>query len=359
MEALPQIAVEAFIDEKGGTRVPLGLVDFTADFAERISRFPPELDRMLGRPRSGARSGIFVSDIANALPMEARPAAWEGRVALPGLKEALETVAAQIGGDFAALHAACVAVRDATLKSDEAERELEKLSAARWETDTSRFEMFYGSQFPEDFVYGLDDVTGNWRVDEFTKRDPRPKGWEGPELEAWSGRHNAWVRANIRPYAYATCVKAWEGITLERIREAAEDDGGPDVESMIESDMDDHHEDALERVVDSDALHDAVSTWLAQGGLQGGDDAALGAALEAWNARQTIISYEPDLTIAVPIFPDVTQDEAMAFAVRRLAAEREALDAARGKWRTGVPAEEANDHWVEIRGAVEDGPLPA
>lgn len=341
--ALPQIAVDAFLVQANGLREPLGRVDFTAEFAERIARFPHELDRMLGRPRHGARSGIFVADIANSLPMEVRPAAWKGRVSLPGLREALEAVADEIHGDFRALHAACGAVRDAGWRLKEAEEELEQISAARWEPDASRYEWFYGRQFRDDFASDLASAADDWNLDGFTGTDPRPKEWTGPEYEAWAGRHRVWVRANMTPYAYGTVENAWKGITAERIREAAEEDeDGPDVEAMIEADMQDHHEDAQDKIEDWDGLQAAVDAWVQQGGLEGGDHLALAEALAAWNAKQTISSFTADTRVAVPAFPGVTHDEAMRFAAKRVEAARKALEAAKLSWQLpALAAEEA------------------
>lgn len=340
MSDIPRIAVDAYALNEDEARVHLGRIDFTAVIAELIARSPSELGRLLGNPESGTRTGIFVSDIANALPMDVRPVAWDGRLQLPGLREAIQAAAERVGGDFTGLHGACTRIRDSQWRLEQASRELARLASARWETDTSGFAMFFGTQFRDDYEADMDEAAEGWGLDAFAAIDPCPKGWEGPEYDAWVERHATWVRANMQPYAYATAENPWPGISLARIREAAEDEDGPDIEGMIESDMEDHHEDASEQVVAVEDMTAAVKTWMAQGGLVGGDDASLADAIKAWNARQTITSFNPDLSVALPVFADATRDEALAFAKGRVVAANAALEAAQGSWRV-CPASEA------------------
>jgi hypothetical protein len=177
--------------------------------------------------------------------------------------------------------------------------------------------------------------------DEFAAGRTCPS-WDAPEADraAWDAELEKWVRARVRPWAFGTISVPWEGVDDQSIREAA-DDKRLDAWDLVEDSLSGHHEGAIDLVGNVAALQKAADAWrAAPRPPDAGDeptrgpeaDAALAAAVAEWNAAQraNVVSYEADMATAVPVFPDATRDEAIAWSRGQVAEAERRLGAARG-----------------------------
>lgn len=105
------------------------------------------------------------------------------------------------------------------------------------------------------------------------------------------------------PYAFATKPDTWQGVDFKDIIEAMEEEGDfsqSDLEHLINNGLEEHHEDAIEDVVDLDELFEAVGTWSKNREQNPAHhDDHLNAFLIAWNQKQNITSYYLDFSQVV------------------------------------------------------------
>lgn len=363
MAAVPQFIqpVEEILDETSGA--PRGEIDLAPALAETLARDPFAMGRMTGTDELDGRPSVLVRDVVHSLPEELRAAAWQGRIAFPGLSDRIEAFAASVGGpdDFRRLADLFDRLRSAERRVDGLERELAKVAAARWEPDPTVFGMVYGEQLRDDYAVpeDLDATLNSYAFESYRKEHPAPDWRDKDATAAWDRAYEAWVRAEAEPYLYGTTDTAFSGLTGEAVRERyvvsgpgepLEVDDGFDVWSLVESELEDHHEDAAEKVVDEEGLLAAFEAWKPHAGTGSPEDLALDAALAAWSAKQTIVSYYRDDAVIVPAFPDATHDEAVAWIGARLEEARRAAEAVRNSWEPG-PAPEA----VPPAEAVQEG----
>jgi hypothetical protein len=171
--------------------------------------------------------------------------------------------------------------------------------------------------------------------------EPRPRECGAQEWQAWIARCAAWERERVPPFVWGTRPVRWDGISAAWIREAVlsgtdSDSGGPEletsVEDMIESDVtDQHHEDAMDEVVDWKGLA-FVDEWLPHAGSGDAVDLAFEGKVAEWNAKQTLVSYYEDHGTVVPSRDGVDMATIDRWCEREVERRREALERY-GYWR--------------------------
>jgi hypothetical protein len=329
MASTPRLVVEAFEDLADGGKRSLGDVDLTRAFCTLGMRHVRRIEKIVAGDKP-----ILVADISSGLPSGIANVGWKGCLALPGLQESLAafhgTVVATLG--YVALDKALESERRAVEDLEEARQELSRLEGATW-CSQSEFAYLYAPEFRNDGYVSASDAEGEaygeWGWEEFSAGRPR-RDWNAPEAErkAWDAEREKWVRPRARPWAFGTEEIRWEGVDAEAIREEAHD-GGFDACEHAYNGLSDHHEDAIDKVKDIDALQAAAEAWCASPRPEGDReeptrgmeaDAALEAAVAAWNAVQGIVSFQVDMKKAVPVFSGATREEALAWSRRRVAA---------------------------------------
>jgi hypothetical protein len=173
-----------------------------------------------------------------------------------------------------------------------------------------------------------------------------PRNWSAPEEEAaiYNRKANAWVRANARPFAFATVQRDWAGITVESVHSIVDDN--PDLTesqflesawSDLESDLNDnHYEGAFDDIKLSDDLDAALKAWFAAFRNSDADTAEASELLIAWNRKQSITSHFPDMGKIVGLFADASHDEAKAWVDKYVAEASAAADEIDALWRTPI-----------------------
>jgi hypothetical protein len=327
MPAIPRLIADAVERAPDGESTVIATVDITRSIVYGIVHRPDKLDRWL------AVGGLVLSDIEQDLPPEAVEAARKGRLAIPDFRHRLQALADQAGGvrGLGLVHKALGRIQTARWRVESAEKDLALVRAARWETDLSRFGMFYGRQFDNDYASELEP--GDWGWSTFHDLQPPPKSdWDSPEHAAWQRAFEEWQRKSAPPFAFGTTDMPWDGVSAGRVREDFGNDGDVRPDWLIESGLEEHFEDAIDCVVAQDELERFIREWSSHAGTGDDVDKALEPFLGTWNARQVIVSYFQDQAVIVPAFRDATHAEAIIWCERNVAAMRAELAAAENSW---------------------------
>jgi hypothetical protein len=305
--------------------------------------------------QGGSQTGVYGCVGSTLLPLNIRQASWEQEVSLPEIVVDLKNFSSNIGGmeGFQSLMKAKQEVKDCQRCVDDAKKELRILLNAQWQPNIGEFVMVYGSQFHDDYanVDELEEVLLNTYWDDFTAFDPEPNSDVDDEVRAeWEERYHDWLRKNVTPYAFGTEEDIWAGVSAADIRNqyiflvpGQKDDRDPtlvgpvynedfNILDDLEGEMADHHEDAMDSIADADELVKIFARWKPHAGYGTPEDLALETDIAAWNAKQHIVTYNYNRKVAVPIFEDVTKDEACAWCERALELADAALAKARDAW---------------------------
>lgn len=334
----PRLLVEAFecLDGPGApVRRSIGMLDVTDPITEAL------LYRRLAFP---APERIAVGLFSSALGREAADVAWGGRLAVPGFAAAIDRFVAAIGGlgqvrDFrrhlkAAADALAALERAEELRSTSIAAAF--VQAGDLPEEPRMFHCPLGSA-EGDYVGDPSDAYPFWRHAEYERLHPRPKAdFDAPETVAWREAYAAWARTEKPPMVFLTNPVHFAGVDASTIREAYEDEGKVDLPDILTSACDDHHEDAIEEIVDEGALHALVAAWISNAGKGTPEDLALEAGIAEWNGRQTMVSYEADPTRCTGTSPDVDAAEIARWCDRHVERTREALARAR-IWSAAQP----------------------
>lgn len=334
----PRLLVEGFECSDGPgapVRRSIGMLDLTDPITEAL---------LYARLASPAPQRISVNLFASALGREAADIAWAGRLAIPTFAGAIDRFVEAVGGigcirEFR-LH--LKSVQSAAFALEVAEELQAKVAAARFVShdalgDAAR--MFHcpcGSG--DDYVEDPAEAHGTWRRDDYERSHPRPKAdFDAPETEAWREAYRIWARREKPPMVFLTTLVPFAGVDPATIREAFEDEGRVDLPNILSSACDDHHEDAIEQLVDESQLHEIVRSWLPHAGKGTMEDLALEAGVAAWNARQTLESFEPDFGRSTGTSLDVDAVEIARWCERNVERARQSLSLAQ-VWRTAQDA---------------------
>ena len=323
MATLPRFRIEMFEAMKDSEEeVSLGLVDLTW----AVSGVPVLVKKWL------AGEAPRVIDISPGTPDAVRTAGYGGRLSIPGFQAALQEFVAEIGGveRLPELRQAIEKLNRAVNWRDEAAKELKQVAEATWSTDFRQFTMFWSDHASHDgYMSDPEEAFQHWKWDEFEKAHPRPKGRTSDE---WSASYQEFVRGDAPPFVFGTRPDKWD-MSAASIREQVLDDGEvPNVEDLIESSLEDHHEDAYDLVVDSEGLARSVAAWLPHAGTGDAEDLAFEATVAAWNAKQKVVTYWPDQSVALPAFEGATHQEAIAWCERHLAVLDQKIFDAEDAW---------------------------
>ena len=359
----PRLVTPAFeaIDNPDGSeasRIALGPVDLTASFADKADRMRSAF------VAEEFASGLLVQDISPDLPETVRKVAWDGRLALPRLREDVAAFVDALGGPdrIHELKSRLDLVKAAERRVESARETLREVSAATLVPPSPDIVMYYAPGQFDPYVQELDEAYSEVEWEAYAKVHPRPPLFEGAEQDAWL----AGLRAapKVGPlHVFATLPQRWDGLDPAFLRsevadavagaEEAEAErladlaaGKParsapilpdafDVEEHIYSDLQDHYEDAQNDVVDLEGLHDIVSEWRPHAGKGTPEDLALEARLAEWNERQTIVSYHPDMTRILSIHGD--DHAAIVARCERDVRAREADVEAASSWEARQP----------------------
>lgn len=315
----PRLLVEAYEDDENGKPVrPLGPQDLTLCV---IGRMLPYRSGPL-RPYP---SDPTVQMLSDGLDRTAREVGYRGRLALPGLASAIVAFLSRVGeGRMHAFKERLDRIGSAERALETAAVELERVRHAEFSDDLSRCEAYV--LHDGEFAFERDDGWyWDWEWDAYVKAHPRPP-FDSPEAAAWDVAHAAFVTANAPPYVYATRPVVWDGVDPEDVRIGIEEAEGGEyiVDHLLENEMSEHFEDAIEHIVDVGGLQAIADTWQKTPKRRRRFE-RLAREIAAWNAKQSITSHFQDSTVILPAFPGKTKQDAVAFCERHLASRIAAL----------------------------------
>ncbi len=141
------------------------------------------------------------------------------------------------------------------------------------------------------------------------------------------------------PFVFGTERVDWTGIDLKALTDdliSGAFEVGFDVMDYLDNELSEHYDEAIENVVDIEALDNAISYWMRDSHVQsnwkrikeGYDrdeniehtwptdleaDERLRVFLDAWNRKQNITTYKADMNIIIMRKPDATIDDAVQY----------------------------------------------
>lgn len=320
---LPSIIVEAFeTNEEGVESVSLGMQDLTRSLVRNMTghrfRLPDQT--------------ITMSQVSCGLDIRARNAGWEGRLAMPGLRDKIAAFFAEVGGKqgLIAFAQRLSEIDRAAEGVAGAEDALAKLERAAWRSDVEDQTFLYLPFAREEYAEP-DRAYDMWGHDEYKATHPKPE-WNAATYDAWWEGFAAYRRLHAPPFAFATKAESWMGITPEEVRLEHEEQGEVDIYGLIENGLSFHYESACDHVKDEAGLEAIVDEWLPHAGSGSEADLALEDRLAAWNHKQDIVSYYVDHAVAVPVFADATREEAIAWCVAEIRRRKEKFAALEAGW---------------------------
>lgn len=326
----PRLEMETFGGAEG-EEVSLGTADLTYAVVQDMNAHGVHV-RMPKMPP-------MVMMLSPSLNDERRQFGMAGQLSIPGFEEKLNAWIEEIGGLNAipAMKAHLRDVSDAKRRLEDAER-IEMRVATAILSDGAGMGMFCPVA-GQDYVPDLADVYDGFRWEEYVRDHPRPEGldFDSAEYQAWDADYQAWKRRVAPPFVFGTTEHSWSGIDEKRVREAFEDEGEVDVESMIENDLE-ILEDGTDMVKDHDGINAIISEWEAHAGSGDAIDLGLGEKLAAWNRKQNVFWYYRDSTVVVPAFTDAGIDEIKAWCSNAVEAARKRLDEVEQSWEGVAPA---------------------
>lgn len=318
--ASPRLLVEGFecFDGPGAAaRRSIGTLDLTVPITEAL------LYRRLASP---APPRISVNLFASALDRVVADVAWSGRLAIPGIATAIDRFVLAIGGlgNIREFRRHLTDIENATFALTRAVELRTTVAAAAFVPldalgDAPR--MFHcPCGFAEgDYVEDPSDAYPFWKQAEYERLHPRPTAdFDAPEIEAWREGYRVWSHTERPPMVFLTTCVPFAGVDAAAVREAFEDEGKVDLSEILTSACDDHHEDAIEQLVDEGDLHRVVEAWLPHAGKGTAEDLALEAGISTWNARQTMESFEADLGRCTGTSSSVDADEIARWCERNV-----------------------------------------
>jgi hypothetical protein len=325
----PELILDLYRDDGNGRR-PLGSLDATRKILDYLPHDGYRGAAALGRP---VTLGMFY-DIMTA-PQAA--ACRERTLFCPGIGDSVTRFVEECGGivGLASLRKHFRTVENARDDVERAERVLAEVMGARLARDPSEFVMFCPRWTDRDFVSDLADAYDGWRYEEYAAMYPRPDSlFDSPESEAWRKAYEDWARIDAPPFVFGTSPLPWRGIDARELREAVEehDGDGSVLAHLIETGLEAHHEDAADLLVDPAGLDAILDAWLPHAGTGSPGDLALEEALEAWNARQVIVSYFEDTSVMVPTRPGVRTEDIIAWCEADVDRRRRFLSELEGSW---------------------------
>jgi hypothetical protein len=153
------------------------------------------------------------------------------------------------------------------------------------------------------------------------------------------------------PFAFGTTAKHWTPIRIEDFIEefgeavaneideeedAETNDRGPPpdfgaiavsvMESMIEHEVDQHHEDARDEIVDEMLVLKQVEAWARREDRMAAGREVLEYQLSEWNHRQTVTSYYPDESVIIPFKMETTKEDCIRWCEAKAEEQRVLLD---------------------------------
>lgn len=311
-DGLPRLLVEAFETDKEGSRLrSLGIQDLTW---AAVNLMVPNSYQKTARDFPDRPT---VYSLSSSLSDPARHCGMDGRLALPDLRSHVDAFVTAIGGPAALpLYRKRLDEKSMAQSSlEEARRELAAVEFATFSTDYAAYQMFYSGHFSREYGESIEDMTDDWGWDDYVAIHPRPPYSNEEASKAWNAAYEAWIADHAPPFVFATQPEPWGGIRPETLREhvADEPEREPDVADIAYSSLDEHYEDASDDIVDLDGVCNIVHEWFPHAGKNDDMDLGLEAKIEAWNAKQRIVSFYPENRIILPSFPGKTKEDAIAW----------------------------------------------
>ncbi len=333
----PRLVVEAHETDEQGTRIlSLGLQDLTAAVVSRMVPYR-------GSPLRPFPEHLTVQSVGEGLSFAARTVGYAGRLSLPGFNDALAAFVERVGpGRMSAFKDRLDRIRSAVWALEGAATELERVRRAEFSEDLSRSDCYF--LHGDEFAFDREDWYSHWDWDAYVKANPRPPLFDSPQYADWERARDAYVAAHAPPYVFATSPLRWRGVDAADIRERIaelEPDEDYDVDHLLESEMDQHHEDAYDQIVDASELQDIAESWR-KTPTSRRRFATLEKKVAAWNAKQSIVSYFQDSGLIMPAFPGKSKEDAVAWCEATLAARIAALRDLH-VWAAEAPEPESED----------------
>lgn len=328
----PRLVVDTFQILDDGTRVPAGKADLTSACAEYMAPHRT-LQRPMERPPK-------VMQIASGLSREQSRLAWDSKLGIPDILEAIDAFTAEVGlENMWALREHLNEASHIARRIEQAENVLNCVETAAV-GDPATMGYFVEVLFGDTFVDSLEEAYSGMIFGRFADEHPIPR-FDTPEHEAWMKAAERWKAESVPNFVFGTRPVEWEGLSATDLRQAMEDEGETDPDGMISSDLEEHFEDAYEHVVGVAAAIEYISAWEKHAGSGSPEDLALEGWLEQWNARQNIVSHYMDTKVVVPLRPSVTRQDMQDWCRRHIEAEKARLENFLDTWRPDAPVPSA------------------
>ena len=312
MPSLPRAILEIFAPARG-TNPPglaalasrrIGTLDITEALARRGATSPGKVQAWID-----GRETLLVCVLSTPIcDPDIRAAVLAGAAAaVPGGREVVAAWVQAIGGldRVPDAHQHVLDVRRAEGDISDAEGVLADLMAATW-SGKATSKLVFDPDEMEDFRSTIEDLR---------------------------------ARPGHRGFCFARTHHRWEGMSVSSIREHHAAIAGDNAartsdafryvlhctEEAIHEDLEGLYENAERDVVGLRDLSDLLAAWMPHAGTGSPEDLALEAAVGAWNARQTITTYLPDITVAFPVVPGVTHEEMISREAARIEGMRASL----------------------------------
>lgn len=320
-------------------------VDLAPALAELVAQRPDRLDKLV------AGGSLFVHEIAHLLPERHRAAAMIGKISVQrSFNDDLGAfaVANRLKENRQALARHFRDIRHLEWDIRDIKRAIEAAEAGRITDDPEDTGMVC-LPFSDHFASDVEELVEDWGYDQYVRTDPRPALDDAAAQTAWDRRYDAWKAETMLPFVYGTRAIPFRALDAKELLAAYHEDESDflarTAERAIEHELDRHHEDAADHVKDQDAFFTRLSGW--ETTRRDPEtcrlpetvevDAELEAIVAAFNAAQTLVSYEVNARALVPLSPGTTKEDCLAALKRFLERKKQELDALNRSWEP-VPA---------------------
>lgn len=325
-----------------------GLDDFVADIAPSIAHLAASNPYRFKQALQGVN--LLVADIENAMPEAHRAAAFAGKMTIDKDFVAKLNAFAIENGLVDVSEAADTAVKTVLAKSrqvinakaldrhfsnlrlalsriEDAARMLRSADKGRITVEAEDTRMI-ADPLGDKYAFDVEELTEDWGYDAYVAIEPNP-GYGTEAYDAWAGRYEAWKAEHMLPFVYGTTDIKFAELSPEKLLEEYHEYDDRSLaaiaEGLIESRLDEHHEDAHDDIVGEAELVKGLQDWEASrkgldkrlGELQPVDK-ELRDIVAAFNAKQTLVSYMQVPTLLVPVRDGVTKEDCIRALRKRL-----------------------------------------
>lgn len=327
-----------------------GLPDVVADIAPAMAHLAANNYHRFKQALQGVN--LLVQDISSPIPEPQRAAAYAGKITIDkdfvtklnafaaenglletdGADTAVKTILAKSRPfmNAKALDRHYRDIQRAASRIEDAARMIRSAEKGRITTEEEDTRMV-ADPLGDRYVTDVEDLVEDWGYDAYVEIEPNP-GYGTEGYDAWSARYDAWKNEHMLPFVYGTTDIKFADLTAEQLLEEYRDYDDRSLaaiaEGLIESRLDEHHEEAYDDIVGIDELCDGLKAW--EGSRKGGEkrlgefqpaDKELHDIVSAFNTKQTLVSYMQVPTLLVPVRDGITKEDCIQALKARHAAK--------------------------------------